>query len=297
MGTFTYTHFVDYLGNGDGAGDPLASLSGGTLTDGDPDTTFEVGDTVSAGTITDSTPTSGQFLGTTEIDGVEWPVFYFPRDDASIVFLDQAPPFVLPSTLAVNETDTFDRACFLAGTRIATPQGETEIERLAPGDPILTADGREVPIRFVGRQRVLTAFGPAERLLPVRIRAGALGDGLPRRDLLLTGEHALLIDGLLVNAAALVDGDGIDWVPLREFDGSYTVYNVETEDHDVLLAEGVPAETFIDYVPRAALDNYQEYLELHGEDRTIPEMSLPRISAGRLVPAAIRARLSRPRAA
>jgi hypothetical protein len=296
MGTFTYTNFIDYIGNGDGAFSPLESVLGGTLTDGDADTTFEVGDTVSAGTITNSTPTGGQYLGTTVIDGAEWPVFYFARDDATLVFLDQAP-MVVPDTLAVNENDTFDRACFLAGTRIATPQGETAIERLAPGDRILTADGREVPVRFVGRQRVLTAFGPAERLLPVRIRAGALGDGLPLRDLLLTGEHALLIDGLLVNAAALVDGDGIDWVPLREFDGSYTVYNVETEDHDVLLAEGVPAETFIDYVPRAALDNYQEYLDLHGEDRTIQEMSLPRISAARLVPTAIRARLSRPRAA
>ncbi|MEY8838434.1 Hint domain-containing protein, partial [Cribrihabitans sp. XS_ASV171] len=195
------------------------------------------------------------------------------------------------------ESDTFDGACFLAGTRIATPLGERAIELLAPGDLILTAGGRAVPVRFVGRQRVLTAFGLAKRSLPVRIRAGALGDGLPKRDLVLTGEHALLIDELLINAAALVNGESIDWVPLREFHGSYTVYNVETEDHDVLLAEGVPAETFIDYVDRAAFDNYQEYLDRYGEDRTISEMSFPRISAGRLVPANLKSRFAGTRAA
>ncbi|MEY8838758.1 hypothetical protein AB9K41_06975, partial [Cribrihabitans sp. XS_ASV171] len=102
MGTFTYTHFIDYVGNGDGAASPLSSLLGGTLTDGDSDTTFETGDTVSAGTIVNSTPTTGTYLGTTVIDGAEWPVFYFARDDASLVFLDQAPVSI-PGTLAVNE--------------------------------------------------------------------------------------------------------------------------------------------------------------------------------------------------
>lgn len=294
MGTFTYTNWIDYFGNGDGALDPQPNSNGGTLTDGDPDTTFEVGDTVSAVTIVDqANQTTGTYLGTTVIDGNEWPVFYFARDDSSIVFLDQAPTFPLPPTLSVNEDDSFDRACFLADTRIATPDGERAVEELAPGDLILTADGRTVPVWFLGRQRVLTAFGPAERLMPVRIRAGALGDGLPRRDLLLTADHALLIDGMLVNAGTLVNGESVDWVPLREFDGSYTVYHVETEDHDVLLAEGAPAETFIDYLQRAAFDNHQDYLDLYGEERTIPEMNLLRISAGRLVPASLRAQLVR----
>ncbi|MEY8838241.1 hypothetical protein AB9K41_04260, partial [Cribrihabitans sp. XS_ASV171] len=71
----------------------------------------------------------------------------------------------------------------------------------------------------------------------------------------------------------------------------YTVYHVETDNHDLILAEGVPAETFIDYLGRQAFDNYREYVALYGVERSIPEMPRPRISTRRLVPDAIRERL------
>ena len=79
--------------------------------------------------------------------------------------------------------------------------------------------------------------------------------------------------------------------PLAELDDSVTYYHVETENHDVILAEGAAAETFIDYLDRCGFDNYQEYLDLYGAERVIHEMPLPRISAGRLVPGAIKALL------
>jgi hypothetical protein len=144
---------------------------------------------------------------------------------------------------------------------------------------------------WVGRQTLSTRFGPAAQLQPVRVRAGALGGGLPLRDLVLTADHALLIDGLLVNAGALVNGGSIDFVPLAELGESYTVYHVETEAHDIILAEGTPAETFIDYAGRQAFDNHAEFVALYGEDDTIVENSAPRITTARQVPAALRARL------
>jgi len=110
------------------------------------------------------------------------------------------------------------------------------------------------------------------------------------RDLVLTADHALLIDGLLVNAGALVNGTSIDYVPLSELGESYTVYHVETENHDVILAEGAPAETFIDYAGRQAFDNYGEYVALYGEERIIPEMAYPRVSSARMLPSAMRRR-------
>ncbi|WP_420325652.1 hypothetical protein [Mameliella sp.] len=75
-------------------------------------------------------------------------------------------------------------------------------------------------------------------------------------------------------------------------DNSYTVYHVETEEHDVILANGAPSETFIDYRDRRAFDNFDEYLDLYGCERIIPEMPAPRISSARLVPQAIKNRLA-----
>ncbi len=187
--------------------------------------------------------------------------------------------------------------CFLEGTQISTVVGDLPIEDLATGDRILSNQGGSVRVKWVGRQAVSTRFGPAERLMPVRVRAGALGSGLPTRDLTLTADHALLIDGLLINAGALVNGTTIDYVPLSELGDSYTVYHIETENHDVILAEGAPAETYIDYVARRSFDNYAEYLALYGEDRTIPEMLYPRISSARQLPQPLAARLGITRAA
>ena len=71
----------------------------------------------------------------------------------------------------------------------------------------------------------------------------------------------------------------------------FTVYHIETEDHDIILAEGAPAETFIDYVGRQAFDNYAEY----GGRFTARSGSSPRrpspISTPRLLPPALKAGL------
>ena len=69
------------------------------------------------------------------------------------------------------------------------------------------------------------------------------------------------------------------------------MYHIETENHEVILANGVPAETFVDVVTRSHFDNYQEYVELYGAPKIIPEMPYPRISSARLLPQAIKDRL------
>lgn len=154
-----------------------------------------------------------------------------------------------------------------------------------------------MPAKWIGRQTVSTRFDPADRLRPVRMSAGALGNGIPLRDLCLTADHALLIDGLLVNAGVMVNGTTITREPLDQFDGAYTVYHIETEAHDVILAEGAPAETFVDYIGRQAFDNHDEYISLYGETGSFREMSRPRVTAARHLPAALRARLGLDRAA
>ncbi|WP_050529108.1 Hint domain-containing protein [Pseudaestuariivita atlantica] len=181
--------------------------------------------------------------------------------------------------------------CFLPGSLIATPDGEVPVETLKIGDLICTADGGATPVKWLGRQTVTTFNGVAERNSPVRIAAGALGLGLPHSDLTVTADHGMVVDGYVINASALVNHSTITYVPIAEMGAAFTVYHVETEAHDVILANGAPAETFIDYVGRAAFDNHDEYLALYGAERIIPELPQPRISSARLVPQVIRERL------
>ncbi len=182
--------------------------------------------------------------------------------------------------------------CFAPGTRIATPGAEQRVDDLRIGDLILAAGGRTVPIRWIGRRTVrMRQVRVPERLEPVRIRAGALGGGLPHSDLTVTADHGMIVDGLVINASALVNGASIAFVPHSDLPDQITYFHIETEAHDVILANGAPAETFVDYVQREAFDNYQEYLDLYGADRIIWEMARPRIGAQRLVPNAIKARL------
>ncbi len=144
-------------------------------------------------------------------------------------------------------------------------------------------------MRWMGRQTVSTRFGDPLRVLPVRIVAGALGDNLPARDLLVSPDHALLVDGMLVQAGALVNGTTIRRE--AEVPEVFTYWHVELADHALVLAEGVPAETFVDNVARLAFDNWAEH-EAAGTEAPIAEMALPRAKSARQVPAATRRRLA-----
>jgi hypothetical protein len=192
---------------------------------------------------------------------------------------------------AAGQGDTLaaDPVCFMPGTLVATPSGERAVETLRAGELVLTADGRAAPVRWLGRQTVSTRFADPLRVLPVRVVAGALGENLPARDLLVSADHALLVDGVLVQAGALVNGSTI-----RREAGVpevFTYWHVELADHALVLAEGVPAETFIDNVARLAFDNWDEH-EAAGSEAPIAEMELPRAKSARQVPAATRRRLA-----
>lgn len=288
MSDFTYASFIVYFPR-DGSR-YSSSNADGTISDADNDNTFERGD------VGGNDPIFGLFqlnyIGTIDIGGTVYPVFQ--DDPFSLYWVFAQRNYELP--FSINVADITPGAsfafCFAAGTLIATGSGERAVEDLCIGDPVMTADGRIVPVKWIGRQTLFPQFS-GERTAPVRIRAGALGDGLPHTDLTVTADHGIVIDGLVINASALVNGDSIDFVPVAELEDIVTYYHVETEAHDVILANGAPAETFIDYLGRQAFDNCQEYLDLYGSERIIREMEAPRISARRLVPDAIKARLGR----
>ena len=149
-------------------------------------------------------------------------------------------------------------ACFATGTRIATTRGQVTVEELAVGDEAITESGDAAPIIWIGHRRL---SGPIpEALWPVRITRGAIAPGLPDRDLVLSPEHALFIDGFLMPARALVNGATIR----QEAASQITYWHVELASHDVILAEGVPAESYLDTGNRRTFANAGgNVLDLH----------------------------------
>jgi hypothetical protein len=178
-------------------------------------------------------------------------------------------------------------ACFMAGTGVATRSGEVAVELLQPGDLVLTEGGGYAPVAWIGRKTVARRFLDPLQVVPVRIKAHALSTNVPSRDLLISPDHAILLDGALCQAGALVNGLSI----VRETDAPdvFTYYHVELDDHSLIFADGVLAETFIDHVERTAFDNWED----HPGGKSIVEMPYPRARAHRQVPRSVRDDLAR----
>ena len=199
--------------------------------------------------------------------------------------------FLFDSTKpSVQYTLTLVPPCFCAGTEIETAVGPVAVEALRIGDIVITNEGKTAPVRWIGRRAVAPHFMDPLKFMPIRIKAGALAEGVPARDLLLSPDHAVLVDGVLAQAGALVNGSSI----VRETTApeSFTYYHIELADHALILAEGAAAETFVDNVDRMGFDNWAEYQALVQDQTPVVEMDLPRAKAHRQVPAGIRAMLS-----
>jgi hypothetical protein len=188
-------------------------------------------------------------------------------------------------------TATVNVVCFLAGTLISTPDGERPIESLQPGDLINTAAGPR-PARFISRTTHFPMLLDANDVLPIRIAAGALGELGPLRDLYVSPDHAIFIDGHLLQASVLVNGTTITRTSLAHWQQRHNqpieYLNIELERHQLITAEGLVVESFVDNQPRCDWDNYTVYLSLYHQELPIPELPLPRVKFKRQLPSALR---------
>ncbi len=134
--------------------------------------------------------------------------------------------------------------CFLRGTRIMTTNGEVAVEHLSSGDEVVTASGALKEVKAVRLRRFSGAVALASvNVRPVCIAAGAFAENIPSRTLFVSPDHSMLLNGVLVPAQLLVNGETVTQ-PVRR--SSIDYFHVEVEPHDVILAEGAAAETYLD---------------------------------------------------
>jgi hypothetical protein len=264
---FTLRFVTTSLGVSDGFSGPIV-IQGGFV-QGTIDVTFLTagGGTVAAGQFTGAGQ-SVTYTGAQNVNGIRFTTSGSGRDRMGI------------DGLIVEGIN-----CFCADTKIMTTTGEKPVQDITTEDTLLTVDGVETRVHWLGVQTINPNVRHPGSVTPVRITSGALGDGLPKRDLRLSPDHALAIDGYLINAGALVNGTTI-YREHNTLSEGLTYYHIETDAHELILAEGVAAETFADFSARVDFENADE-----ASGRVIPEMPLPRISSARLVPEHIRRRL------
>lgn len=190
---------------------------------------------------------------------------------------------------AINAGNIASPICFTHGTLISTPTGDRPIETLSAGDLVCTADAGAVAIRWIGNQKFdATQLQSNPKLWPVRIRAGALGLGLPSQDLTVSRQHRVLVRSriaermfglteVLVPAVKLTDVDGIDIV---ETVTSLEYWHILFDDHQIVFANGAPSESL--FTGKEAL----EAVSADGRDEI--RLLFPRICDPGFLPTTVR---------
>jgi hypothetical protein len=155
-------------------------------------------------------------------------------------------------------------SCFLKGTHILSPRGEVPVEELAIGDLVETLNGCQ-PVKWIGRRtykKVVSSSWHAS-IAPIRITRFSLDDQYPLRDLYLSPEHRLFIDGVLIPVQYLVNGRSIALAAMDESE-AVTYFHIELDSHEVIFAEGAPVETLQVTSGREVFSNFIEYERLYG---------------------------------
>jgi hypothetical protein len=220
------------------AGETLTfSGSGGYLHLGTPDsvagsvTNFSIGDAIDLQGIALSTVSYSTSLGQLTFSGGGFALALAP--DGGSVF----------TAASGDGTEVFSALCFCANTQILTPEGERAVQDLAVGDLVTTHRGEVRPIVWIGEGRVRVRRGQRGAATPVIVRKGALAENVPNRDLRVTKGHSLWFGGVLIPVEYLVNHRLIEWDDMAQ---EVSLYHIELASHDVLVANGAPAESYRD---------------------------------------------------
>jgi PAS domain-containing protein len=241
-----------------GAGDLSLEYNGGLP---DPDTQVIIGGTahnftvVLTGILPGNAQVPAALVGRTValievvVGGARQQYFFVLGDPpATLAQMNAFGNGAIPLTLIDVDPPPF---CFASGTGIETPQGRRAVETLRAGDLVLTETGRTVPIAWIGLSRYSSRQAAREaRLRPVHVRAHAFGPGLPDQELVLSPQHRIVVEG---PACELLFGLERAFVVARhlpepfacqpEPDAEVVYHHLLLERHEILLANGLPAES------------------------------------------------------
>ncbi len=164
---------------------------------------------------------------------------------------DQIVTFDDGTSLSVSDIDQLI-PCFTPGTAIATPKGEVLAEDLRVGDRIVTRDNGLQPITWIGKKRIdYKQLNALPTVRPILVKEGAIGDGLPERDMLVSPSHRMLIVSelaqlyfdraeVLVAAKHMLNMDGVE-ISNQPY---ITYLPIMCENHEIVLSDGTWSESF-----------------------------------------------------
>ncbi|EBA05042.1 Hemolysin-type calcium-binding protein [Rhodobacteraceae bacterium HTCC2150] len=233
--------------------------------------------------------TSGASYGTATIDPTTG-TWTYDLDDANSIVNDLGFGDSLEDMFTVFMLDSNGQSdsqvvtitisgvpCFSAGTMIETNRGQVLVENLSAGDMVRTMDAGFQPIQWVGTKHLDNAgLSKKPKLRPVRIKDGALGNGLPRVELRVSPQHRVLIDSpiakdlfgetqVLVPAFKLA---GLPGISICDFQDHVTYCHILLKDHHVIFSNGAPTESMFignEAIKGLARDARAELLELFPE--------------------------------
>ena len=266
---------------------PTASvLVGGETMNSDGTTTlffeYDGSGTITSGAVLGNTASSILLAAT--IDDVAETLYLTNDPDAQ--------PGVNGSVAGIPDASSapaYQAPCYCPGTLIRTVRGDVAVEELVVGDLLVTTSGGQEPVRWIGTRTYGGRFFAANPgVWPIRFHAGSLGrdeagGAVPRRDLLVSPLHAMLVDGVLVPAELLVNGSTV----VRDGSaGTVSYYHVELPGHHTIWAENAASESFADDGSRSMFHNAETFAAIYpgaaypGSVGEAPVFCAPRVTEG-----------------
>ncbi len=152
---------------------------------------------------------------------------------------------------------------------IRTRAGSVAVEDIVPGDHVKTVSGDMRRVQWIGHRAIDCLRNPDPRQVwPIRIEAGAFGPRRPTRDLWLSPDHAIYAEDVLIPVRYLVNGTTITQLSVD----TVGYFHLELPSHDVLIAEGLPVESYPDVGARHVFENAGPVVQLHPDFRLRPDL-------------------------